>query len=93
MRKEIRPDVSVGRLFPKWLEKHHPEHCDKFKKYRHSLPEIDVEARQYLLSVLPSFIDFIETDWIPNHAYRYLEARDSKALSYLPKLLPKPGKK
>lgn len=94
--KEIRPDVSVGKLFPKWLEARHPELKDAFKYYTHVFPDgFEVEARQYPNIVLPEFIEFVERAWIPKHAEGYFRERDPKALSYLPKLLgesetPKP---
>lgn len=92
--KEIRPDVSVGKTFPKWLKKHHPlkEHLYKF--YDHKLPNsVVIQARQYRNDVLPVFIEFIETEWIPNLAYPYFKSRDAIALDYLPKLLAAPPKK
>lgn len=36
---ENRPDVSVGRLFAKWLRYTHPNVCDDYKKYIHVTPE------------------------------------------------------
>ena len=87
--KELRPDVSVGKTFPKWLEANHSNLKDEYKKYSHLLPGgMEVDARQYKLSVLPVFIEFVETVWLQKHAYGYLESRDVVALQYLPKLLP-----
>lgn len=86
--EEIRPDVSVGKLFPKWLDTNHPEYSDSYKFYRHKLPSgQEINARQYSNDVLPHFIEFTERVWIPQHAERYLEARCKDALTYLPKLL------
>ena len=90
--KEIRPDVSVGKLFPKWLEKKAPEKIDKFKMYDHKLPEgmgiEEVPARQYELAVLPEFIEYVDTIWLKERSYKYFKERDEKALDYLPKLIP-----
>ena len=90
--KEIRPDVSVGKLFPKWLEKRAPEKIDKFKMYNHKLPKgmgiEEVEARQYELTVLPEFIEYVDTIWLKERSYKYFKERDEKALDYLPKLIP-----
>ncbi|MBU4258806.1 MAG: hypothetical protein KKI12_04855 [Proteobacteria bacterium] len=90
--KEIRPDVSVGKLFPKWLEKRSPEKINKFKMYNHKLPEgmeiSEVEARQYELMVLPEFIEYVDTVWLKERSYKYFQERDEKALDYLPKLIP-----
>jgi len=32
-------------------------------------------------------MQFIDEDWLPNHAARYFGERDKLALEYLPKLL------
>ncbi len=86
--KEIRPDVSVGLCFAKYLRKHYPEHSDNFKLYPHKFPNgVEVEARQYPNELLPHFIKFVDDVWIPNNAEGYFKERDLKALDYLPKLL------
>lgn len=88
---ELRPDVSVGRTFPKWLKKEYPLKADHYKMYDHKLPDGSlVEARQYRNDMLEHFIEFIDAEWLPNCAPAYLESRDRKALSFLPKLLPPP---
>lgn len=85
---ENRIDVSVGQLFPKWLKEHHPGVANDFTLYLHVTPEAEVEARQYPNSMLPLFIEFVDTVWIPEHAERYFSERDPAALPYLPRLLP-----
>lgn len=92
--KELRPDISVGKTFPKWLKTNHPGLADEFKGYSHILPNgVEVEARQYHVRILPAYIEFIEVEWLPNYAAGYFKERDPKALEYLPKLLPPPKKK
>jgi prophage antirepressor-like protein len=87
--REIRPDVSVGKLFPKWLESKYPQLKEQFSYYKHKLPDgTEIDARQYKIEVLPAFIEYIETAWVPDRAYSYFEERDKAALSYLPKMLP-----
>jgi len=87
--QEIRPDVSVGRLFSKWLKEKHQEHIAKRKTYLHVFPDgTEVEAFQYQHDALPLFIEFVDGVWIPENSMRYFTDRDTKALSYLPKLLP-----
>ncbi len=89
---ELRPDVSVGKLFPKWLEARHPQFAGAFKHYNHRLPDgMEVRARQYANIVLPEFIEYVETVWITQHAENYFKERDPKALNYLPKLLSSPS--
>jgi len=87
--KELRPDVSIGKTFPAWLKKEYPLKADHYKMYDHKLPDgMIVEARQYRNDMLEHFIEFIDAEWLPNCAPKYLESRDRKALSFLPKLLP-----
>jgi hypothetical protein len=86
--KEIRPDVSVGLCFAKYLKKNLPDQADNFKLYPHSFPSgAVVDARQYPIDLLPEFIRFVDNVWIPQNAEGYFKDRDIKALDYLPKLL------
>jgi len=92
--KELRPDVSVGKTFPKWLDANHPGLCKNYKTYKHKLPDgLEVDARQYHRDVLPAFITFVEEVWMVEHAPTYLESRDVQALQHLPKLLPPPSRR
>ncbi len=92
---ELRPDVSVGLGFPKWLKKHHPavSVSAHYKEYLHWTPQGDFPARQYSNDVWPYFIEYVDTIWIPECGPQYFKTRDPKALTYLPKLLPTPRKK
>lgn len=90
--KELRPDTSVGRLFSAWLQENHPTVSDNFSYYIHKTEEWEGEARQYPMSLLPLFIEFVDTVWIPAHSERYFNTRDPAALPYLPKLLPSASK-
>jgi len=86
--KIIRPDVSVGKLFPMYLKVNHPELKNKFKYYYHIFQNgLEVEARQYKNEVLKPFIDFVEKVWIPQRAEIYFKVRDPIALNYLPKII------
>lgn len=86
--KEIRPDVSVGMRFSKYLKQRYPEHLDKFKMYNHKFPNgNEVEARQYENMLLPIFIQFVDEIWIPECASDYFKERDPVALDFMPKLL------
>ncbi|KKM69042.1 hypothetical protein LCGC14_1454790 [marine sediment metagenome] len=86
--KIIRPDVSVGKLFASYLKENHPEIENKFKYYNHTFPnDFEVKARQYEDELLPIFIKFVETGWIPQRAERYFKERDPIALNYLPKVI------
>lgn len=85
--RQIRPDGSVGRLFSDWLKVEHPDVCDEYKMYMHVTPEWEGEVRQYPISMLPLFIEFVDTVWIPHHSERYFNTRDPAALPYLPRLI------
>ncbi len=87
--KELRPDVSVGLLFSKWLKKNLPEQAENFKYYNHKLPDgNEVEARQYPLDLWPTFARFVDEVWMTERAYPYFQERDPLALPHLPKMLP-----
>lgn len=86
--REMRPDVSVGKLFAQYLRDNNYTDTDGFKKYNHKFPNgIEVEARQYKNEYLPVFIKYIDEEWIPKCAHEYFKKRDTLALDYLPKLL------
>lgn len=86
--KENRPDGSVGRLFADWLAEYHPAQCGSISYYIHKTPEWEGEARQYPIALLPLYIEFVDTVWIPEHSERYFSSRDPAALPYLPRLMP-----
>lgn len=86
--QEIRPDVSVGKLFAEYLRNYHPQFANDYKYYSHIFPDgFTVDARQYKNDLLPLFIQFVDEHWIRNSAQKYFSERDKKALDYLPKLL------
>lgn len=86
--QEIRPDVSVGRLFAEYLRVNYPQHSNDYKMYSHKFPDgFTVDARQYKNDLLPLFIQFVDEHWIRNLAQKYFSERDKVALDYLPKLL------
>ena len=86
--KEIRPDVSVGKLFATYLKDNLLTHDNDYKTYTHKFPSgIQVEARQYKNDLLSTFVKFINNCWIPQNAEKYFKERDLIALKYLPKLL------
>lgn len=87
--KELRPDISVGKRWAKYLADHYPEDINRFQEYMHLLPNgMEIPARMYELALLPKFITFVETVWIKEHAYEYFQDRDPKAIDYLIKLIP-----
>ena len=86
--KEIRPDVSVGILFSKYIKEHHPHYINDYKMYSHIFPSgLEFEAKQYKNELLPLFIKFVDDVWMASRAQAYFKPRDPIALDYLPKLL------
>ena len=90
---ELRPDVSVGRLFSSWLKENHPHVSDEYQMYPHWTPSGEFDAREYPRTLLALYLDFVDTIWIPEHAERYFKARDPAALPYIAHLLPSPTKR
>jgi len=90
--KELRPDVSVGKTFAKWLNEFHVNEKANFKTYKHIFTDIglEVDARQYPNDLWPLYAEFVDTVWMRDYAPAYLESRDPAALELLPKLLPAP---
>ena len=87
--KELRPAISVGKLWITWLNDNHPELAHRYKDYMHLLPNgKEVPARMYELDLLPKFRLFVHDVWIKEHGYKYFMERDPKALDYLIKLIP-----
>ena len=78
---ELRPDVSVGRIFSRWLKQNYPAVKDNYTTYMHKTAQAEFPARQYPNSMLPLYILFIDTVWIPKHFESYFKARDPAALA------------
>jgi hypothetical protein len=77
--KELRPDVSVGKLLSKWLKEKHSTVADDYSCYYHATPEGELPPRQYKNSLLARYIEFVG---------RLFRTRDPLALPHPPKLLP-----
>lgn len=90
--RELRPDISVGRGFSKWLKENHPTVADNYTYYPHWTPDGDFDARQYPDAMLPLFREYVDTLWIPQDAQRYFNTRDPAALPHIGHLLPSPAK-
>jgi hypothetical protein len=50
--RELRPDVSVGKHFSKWLARFHKEVADEHSHYYHRTDEGEFPARQYPTDLL-----------------------------------------
>lgn len=86
--RELRPDISAGMLFSKYLREFHPDIRDDFTYYNHVLPDgSTVPARQYpntpFAGIFCNFTDY----WMEHYAGKYFKSRDKVAYTMLPKLL------
>ena len=90
--KELRPDISVGKGFAKWLNEIHPDAANDHIPYIHSTPQTDVLARQYPVRMAGLYMEYVDTVWIPECAEDYFKTRAPAALAYLPRLLPDPSR-
>jgi len=90
--KELRPDVSVGKGFARWLKEHHADAANDHGTYVHWTPQADVPARQYPLRMIGLYLEYVDNVWIPECAEEYFRTRAPSALPYLPRLLPDPSK-
>jgi prophage antirepressor-like protein len=85
---ENRPDVSVGKGFSKWLQRNHPNIADNYTLYWHWTPAGEFKARQYPLTMIALFHEYLDTVWFVTDAPRYFNTRDPAALPHVPYLLP-----
>lgn len=85
---ENRPDTSVGILFSRWLKNNHPNVADNYSMYLHWTEAKEIEARQYPMSMIALFHEYLDTVWIPLEAQRYFNTRDPAALPHVAHLLP-----
>ena len=83
------PDISMGRMFCKWLRTAKGVDTNGLPTYDHRFADGRVvQAKLYPNSVLADFRKHFNEEWLPNHAVEYFEERDSTAVPHLKKLLP-----
>ena len=86
------PDISQGRIFSNWLRKNKGVEPKTFPSYSHEYPDGRVfDARLYPNEYLADFKMHFNEVWIPEHAPKYFQKRDAKALSLITSImLPSP---
>jgi hypothetical protein len=91
LRDNMVPDISVGKIFCKWLREEKGLDPDSFLKYDHRYEDGRVvQARLYPIQLLGDFAQHFQEEWLKNRAERYFKERDGAALPYLPKLVGGP---
>jgi hypothetical protein len=82
------PDISVGRIFCRWLREARGVDPDSFPNYSHKYEDGRViPARLYPLSLLSDFVTHFQNEWLANRAEKYFKERDESVVELLPKLL------
>lgn len=84
--------MSVGCRFSDWLKRKHPTVAANYKMYLHWTPAGEFEARRHPNTLLPLYLEYVDTVWIPECATDYFNTRDPAALPYIAHLLPAPVK-
>ena len=86
--KGMYPDISVGKMFSKYLQDTGSEYDGSHKSYSHTFPDgREFDCRMYPIEALPTFRKFVYDVWIPTQGPKYFKSKDPLALDYLPKLL------
>ncbi len=82
------PDISVGKLFCKWLRHERSIDTDALATYTHSYGDTrkDVQAKLYPDNLLADFRRWFRTKWLPEHGMTYFKKKDPSSLTYLGKL-------
>lgn len=86
--ERLLPDISVGRIFCKWLRETKGINTDEFETYDHAFEDGRiVQAKLYPMELLSDFGVHFQSEWLKNRAEKYFEQRDKTALPCLPKML------
>lgn len=79
------PDISIGRLFCKWLRTERGIDTDALTTYTHSYGDArpDVQANLYPDNLLADFRRWFRTIWLPENGVNYFRKKDPQSLTYL----------
>ncbi len=82
------PDISVGKLFCKWLRDERGIDTDALPTYIHTYGDArkDVPAKLYPDNLLADFRRWFRTKWLPENGMSYFKKKDPSSLAYLGKL-------
>lgn len=79
------PDISVGKLFCKWLRETKGLDTDALPTYRHEYIEDGrvVDAKLYPDTLLADFRNWFRDVWLPIYGVKYFKSKDPDSLAYL----------
>lgn len=78
------PDISVGRLFCKWLREQQGIDTDALQTYKHEYPDgRKVDAKLYPDIFLADFRTWFREVWLPSYGVRYFKRKDPDSLMYI----------
>lgn len=83
------PDISVGRLFCKWLRVNKGIDTDALSTYDHEYQDhrgVVKGVKLYPDALLADYRDWFRQVWLPCHGFAYFKSRDPKSLQYVDKL-------
>lgn len=90
--EKMLPDISMGKMFCKWLREKYDVDTDALPTYLHLYEDgRRIQAKAYPENLLAAFRKHFREEWFPLHAEAYFRKRDASALPYLPKLLVRPA--
>jgi hypothetical protein len=82
------PDISVGKLFCKWLRENRGVDTDSLQTYRHDYNDGRqlVDAKLYPDELLADFRRWFRTVWLPENGVKYFRSKDPDSLAFLDRL-------
>jgi hypothetical protein len=82
------PDISVGKLFCKWLREYRSVDTDSLPTYKHDYNDgrQQVDAKLYPDELLADYRRWFRTIWLPENGVKYFKGKDPSCLQYLDQL-------
>jgi len=88
--KELRPDISVGKVYKRKFLELHPGCESEIGTYKHKYPGgLICDCCQYPDAHLGEFRVFLVNTWMPEFGVRYFYERSPELLKIIPKLFLK----
>jgi hypothetical protein len=92
--KRITPDISIGKMFCRYMRGQGYSIDNRIKKYRHYYPDgREVDANIYPDEWIEVFRSWFNSTWKRERLIKYLGSRDPDSLPYIHELLQLPEAK